>query len=320
MLSQHLTIDILNHAGGDLYARTGEGESRAVLFGITSGGDKGLDTVYININNPVVTVRIVKPDTTFTITTAEMISEPGEIQEFRFFIPEAATQVSGIGSYDIRIQEDGEENIVYSAQGRFICDDNMLTDEMIESVAEVDGLIFPDDFLTTESGAATIDDMETALDTTWSSQKIHDDITAYAGALEDEIEDIIDDMVTSPDSTWSSNKIAEEIGSIEVLDVYSTTEKVVGEWTDGATLYERTFFKSNISGAGTIETGISFGVAFITSGYIALNDGHSILDLNEFLDVSLFARTHVEKYGDITYRLAGYTGDMCVTIRYTKAS
>ena len=253
MLSQHLTLDILNHAGGDLYARTGEGESRAVLFGITSGGDRDWNTVYVNINNPVVTARIVKPDGTFTITTAELISGPGELQEFRFYIPEAATQVSGIGSYDIRIQEDGEENIVYSAQGRFICDDNMLTDEMIESVAEVNGLIFPDDFLTTESGAATIDDTETALDSTWSSQKIANEIagviddnststgtTWSSDKIADEFAAIIDDDVESTGSTWSSDKIVDELGSIETLDVYSTTEKVVGEWIDGKTIYEKT--------------------------------------------------------------------------------
>ena len=238
MLSQHLTIDILNHAGGDLYARTGEGESRAVLFGITSGGDRDWNTVYVNINNPVVTARIVKPDGTFTITTAELISGPGELQEFRFYIPEAATQVSGIGSYDIRIQEDGEENIVYSAQGRFLCDDNMLTDEMIESVAEVNGLIFPDDFLTKDSGAATIDDTETALDSTWSSQKISNMISAAAGELEDDIADLIDDETTSATNTWSSDKIAEEIAANSPTHIYSTTPQKVGEWIHGEDIME----------------------------------------------------------------------------------
>ena len=236
MVSQHLTIDVLNHAGGDLYARTGEGESRAVLFGITSGGENGFETLYINIDNPVVTARIVKPDGTFTITTAELISSPGEIQQFRFFIPEAATQVSGIGSYDIRIQEDGEENIVYSAQGRFICDDNMLTDEMIESVAEVNGLIFPDDFLTTESGAATIDDEVTALDSTWSSDKIADEISGATAGL-------IDDNSTSTGTTWSSDKIADEIadGAAAIIDDTEETtgttwssDKIADEIADGA--------------------------------------------------------------------------------------
>lgn len=321
MLSQHLTIDILNHAGGDIYARTGEGESRAVLFGITSGGDRDWNTVYVNINNPVVTARIVKPDGTFTITTAELISGPGELQEFRFYIPEAATQVSGIGSYDIRIQEDGEENIVYSAQGRFICDDNMLTDEMIESVAEVNGLIFPDDFLTTDSGAATIDDDIASADSTWSSQKINNTISDTAGALEEEIGDIIDDDITSQDSTWSSEKIADEIDDIEVLDVYSTTEeKIVGEWIDGKTLYEKTFVISNVSGSGNYNTGVTYDSAFIKDGFVLLNDNNQMCPLNVFFDPNLFIWCIVERTGKIDYRLQPYTGTLYVTIRYTKAS
>lgn len=337
MVSQHLTIDVLNHAGGDLYARTGEGESRAVLFGITSGGENGWNTVYVNIDNPVITARIVKPDGTFTITTAELISSPGELQEFRFYIPEAASQVSGIGSYDIRIQEDGEENIVYSSQGRFICDDNMLTDEMIESVAEVNGLIFPDDFLTTESGAATIDDEVTALDSTWSSDKIADEISgATAGLIDDnststgttwssdkiadEIAAIIDDDVESTESTWSSDKIADEIGSIEVMDIYSDTEeKVVGEWIDGKTLYEKTFVISNVSGSGNYNTGVTYDSAFIKDGFVLLNDDNQMCPLNVFFDPTLFIWVIVERTGKIDYRLQPYTGTIYVTIRYTKA-
>lgn len=352
MLSQHLTIDILNHAGGDLYARTGEGESRAVLFGITSGGDRDWNTVYVNINNPVVTARIVKPDGTFTITTAELISGPGELQEFRFYIPEAATQVSGIGSYDIRIQEDGEENIVYSAQGRYICDDNMITDEMIESVAEVDGLIFPDDFATTDNieemveevarelGFAEIDDDSTSAAKTWSSDKIASEIsdgvadviddnstttgtTWSSDKIADEIADsvagVIDDNSTSTGTTWSSDKIADEIGSIEALDIYSTTERVVGEWVDGKPVYEKTVASemalstswTNYVDASNMETIVSVEER-------CTRDNEDVPAAFSYNEVASWI--HREGYIKVCITSGSGWKIKSLTIRYTKAS
>lgn len=246
MVSQRLTIDILNHAGADLYARTGEGDSRAVIFKVASGEDS------VEINNPVVEARIVKPDNTFTITTAALISGPDEPQEFRFYIPEAASQVSGIGSYDIRIQEDGEENIVYSAQGRFICDDNMLTDEMIESIAEVDGLIFPDDFLTDEDMGdyVTDEELSTTLLDYVTNEGLSTELSGYATT------DYVDDAISH----------------IQTLDIYSTTEKIVGTWIDGRPVYEKTFSEIPLGVDGNynlFSSGID--IAFLMSCYFVDN-------------------------------------------------
>lgn len=237
MLSQNLTFDILNKASAPLYCRLGEGEARRVIFAITSGGDNGPDTVYPNIENPVVTVRFLKPDSTFVYVTADLISTEEGIQEFAFTIPAEASQVSGIGRYDIRIQEDGEDNIVYSAEGMLIIDDDMITYDMIASVAAVNGLLFPDDFLTTESGAAVIDDTTTSEDSTWSSDKIAEEV---ASEIDNAITELIDDNVVSEDSTWSSDKIYDELSNIDTKHNYSTTEQVVGTWIDGRAVYEKT--------------------------------------------------------------------------------
>lgn len=340
MVSQHLTIDILNHVGADLYARTGEGDSRAVIFNVAAGEDS------VVVNNPVVVARIVKPDNTFTITTAELISGPDEPQEFRFYIPEAASQVSGIGSYDIRIQEDGEENIVYSAQGRFICDDNMLTDEMIESVAEVDGLIFPDDFATTENmeeiveevarelGFAEIDDNVTSDEKTWSSDKISGEIadgiadviddnststgkTWSSDKIADEIADVIDDNSTSTGTTWSSDKIANEISSAGGSISYSTTEHVIGTWIDGSAVYERTInvgsFSISSSGVHTIESSTGISKLICANGYI-VESGIQYQFPEPTIRIMLNSGNLVFKGVDAGWDVSGGY----ITIRYTK--
>lgn len=225
MFSQRITLDVLNHEGGVIYCRVGEGSARRVFLGITSGGDRGIDTEYVNIDNPVVTVRILKPDKTFVYVTATLTSGAEEIQEFAFYIPEEATQVSGVGRYDVRIQENGEDNIIYTAEGRVLIDDDMITDGMIASVAAVNGLVFPDDFLTTETGAAVIDDTTTSENSTWSSDKIAEEITSE---IDDAITGLIDDSLVDDDSTWSSDKITTEIeDAVSGLSTY--TEEVL--WT-----------------------------------------------------------------------------------------
>ena len=107
---------------------------------------------------------IVKPDNTFTVSTGTIL-ETGEIV---VTIPSQATVVKGVGQYLIRIF-DNTTNI-YSAYGDIWVDDNLLTDDIIESVAEFNGYVFPDDFaLKTE--IPEIDDTETVSDKTWSSEK-----------------------------------------------------------------------------------------------------------------------------------------------------
>ena len=52
---------------------------------------------------------------------------------------------------------------------------------MLEDVSEVNGLVFPDDFLTVEDHVAYIDDETVSIDSTWSSDKISEEIEAHAG-------------------------------------------------------------------------------------------------------------------------------------------
>ena len=82
-------------------------------------------------------VIFIKPDNTFVIH---------DYLDGMIEIPEQAGAVTGRGFYQIRLSKDGEE--IYSGQGDFYIDDQILNDSMVESVAEVNGLQFPDDFLT----------------------------------------------------------------------------------------------------------------------------------------------------------------------------
>lgn len=66
----------------------------------------------------------------------------------------------------------------------------------------------------------------------------------------------IDDSSTASNKTWSSSKINEKIDTAS-KHTYSTTEKAIGTWTDGRTVYEKVF-KGTLS-SSTGSTSISIG-------------------------------------------------------------
>lgn len=172
-------------------------------------------------------VIYIKPDKTFVI------------QDYIDGIMDIPTQVGAVvgnGYYQIKLSKAGEE--IYSAQGNLIIDDYILNDSMVESVAEVNGMKFPDDFLTSA------------------------DLSDYVKQEE------IADMATK---TYVDNAIS-EIPS--TLHEYSTIEKVVGKWIDGSTVYEKTFDlgsdidinNSSWTNTGFSASGIARFVQMVTSG------------------------------------------------------
>lgn len=119
------------------------------------------------------------------------------------------TTAKGTGFYCIRLSAD--DVLIYSAGGRVLIDDHVVEDENLESISEVDGLVFPDDFLTTESGVAVIDDTHQNYTETWSSEKIAQEAAGIAGGL-------IADNQIALDHTWSSEKINTELNAKVEID------------------------------------------------------------------------------------------------------
>lgn len=257
---------------------------------------------------------------------------------------EQMTTSKGKGYYCIRIMDD--DTIIYSGQGPVVVDDHVIDNETLESISEVDGYVFPDDFATVDQietvveslGFAKIADNHQNTTETWSSEKIAQQAAVMADALiaDNQIADdhtwssekidyeltgkaVIDDETTSSEYTWSSSKIDDALDDIEVLDNYSETEKIVGTWIDGKTLFEKTFKLTNISGSGYYDTGVAYDSAFIKDGFILLSDNNQMCPLNVFFDPNLFIWAIVERTGKIDYRLQPYSGTMYITIRYTKS-
>lgn len=164
----------------------------------------------IDLTNCTAELYMVKPDSTFVIAACTITEDNSIIVSW----PEQAAAVKGLGEYCIKITSN-DPAYVYSARGPVWIDDHVITEDMIESVAEVNGYTFPDDF-------ATKDEIPTP-----------EEISA----------DIIDDNVAADDKTWSSSKISAEIAdSVKMVE----GERVVGSFM-GKTLYERVIVNDNLS-------------------------------------------------------------------------
>lgn len=119
----------------------------------------------IDLTDYTVVITVIKPDNNFVIENfvgdTVTITDQMEV-------------VTGTGYYCVHVTK-GTETI-YTGQGEFIIDDVLISDDELESISEVNGLKFPDDFITVEDHVAVIDDTVTTTEKTWSSSKISDEI------------------------------------------------------------------------------------------------------------------------------------------------
>lgn len=174
--------------------------------------------------------------------------------------------ITGISYYALQIKDNLTSEVIYSGQGALIVDDGLISVDDMESVAEVNGYVFPTDFCTPEQvadicdslGYAKINDLQTTPDNVWSAyytwlyvdstvEDLIADNTAYSTTktwsnkkIQETIEGMIDDDNSSEYTTYSSDKIDDLIAGINSRDAYSTTEHKVGTWIDGRDVYEKT--------------------------------------------------------------------------------
>lgn len=268
MLTQTIMVNMTQSKLSAIIMRSEE-KGREIRFEIIDAAGEAVD-----LTEYAVKFIMLKPDDNIVMTDAVN----GVVTQ-----TEQMTTAKGAGYYCIRLIDD--DTVVYSGQGKVLIDDHVVDDETLQSISEVDGLIFPDDFLTTASSVAMIDDTGTSDDTTWSSNKISGEIAGSVAGL-------IDDTATNWDTTWSSDKIDSMIGRND----YSTTEKVVGKWIDDSSVYEKTYIfntplyiSTSFTDSGIYSTNIGlilsiFGVHEDGTGYSDMMadptlSGHTILGL-----------------------------------------
>lgn len=85
--------------------------------------------------------RFIKPDDTFVVSTGEIVEN-----DIIITITQQMSILSGCAIFNLRLIN--SQSNIYTYVGRALIDDNINLDDYAASVAEVNGLVFPDDFLT----------------------------------------------------------------------------------------------------------------------------------------------------------------------------
>lgn len=292
MITQKITVDV-NHTKNPepIVCRLGESGTRIIRFELVEYVDGVAEAVTYSQETPAAQLRIVKPDNTFVIVNA-VRAEPTEQVLFDVVLPAEAAQVVGIGFYDFRIYDGADEEpapdaFLYTEHGQVIIDDDMLTDEMIESVAAANGMIFPDDFLT----SADLSDYVT-----------EEELNDYATKT------YVDDAIAAIPSP---------------LHDYSKTEKIVGTWVDGSDLYECTYVFDSISASSTFATLMDItGLNIKTiSGYASFSGVNADMYFNTLIDANYNAIVY--KDGNLLKYKTWYYGnplsELVLILQYTKS-
>jgi hypothetical protein len=155
MTTQRINIDINTTPVEPIVMRVGESYNRVFEFVLGRYDDDvfvPLSYTWESELEPVrAKFRLVKPDKTFVIDDMIVTQDTDGKKVFSILQTPEMSQVGGVGYYDIRVCNTSDDaEFAYSVQGKCIIDDDMITDEMIESVASSNGYIFPDEFLTIE--------------------------------------------------------------------------------------------------------------------------------------------------------------------------
>ena len=277
MLTQIIEGDIMLSKLDDIVMRTGE-TNRIIIFRLWDGKGEAITSDDYSME-----FVLQKPDGNFVIQTLGSITDG-----FYLHTTEQMSVVCGRGYYTLRISDN--DDLIYTAHGGVIIDDNTLNDSDIESISEVNGLRFPDDFLT-----------------------INDNVA------------VIDDDTISADKTWSSSKINNELNNIQIG--YSTTERKIGTWIDGSDLYEIVLQINSISpGFNSLPHNIPFGSMYwIECGFVEydiLGDRYTspVMAYNSSPGAEEF-RCALNKT-NINFRagsdILSYSGKVKLVIRYTK--
>lgn len=231
MVTQRVKLDVNNQQGSTIYARMGEKNLRQIVFILTRKDEESGEDVAVDIPAGAVgQLRILKPSNNFVIIDLVKATLESGSTIFTATLPEQAVTVGGLCYYDVRIEET-ISNFIFSVTGHMVVDDSVISSGVLEDVSEVNGLVFPDDFLTIEDAGAVIDDTTTSTESTWSSQKINTEIG-------DQIEQAIADIPIPEISDDYIADVEKEIGTWLGHKLYRIVKVVTpGPWSGQREVY-----------------------------------------------------------------------------------
>lgn len=218
--------------------------------------------------------RLIKPDGTFVVKSGAIVQNTVIVQ-----ITEQMCTVYGSGIYNLELKASGVS--VYTAIGRCLIDKNIDLNDYAASVAEVNGLVFPDDFLTSTdlSAYATKTYVDTAISAVtpisystteqntglkWIDGKdiYQKTLLFVANDTFVNIADLNIDNVVDYKGLWRSSSNA--FYSLDTIALWSGQAST--------SYFSRVVFDDDTSGVKVIVNGWTFASGFITLYYTKTTD------------------------------------------------
>ena len=207
MITQVIWTDVNNRELDNIYARMGDDEIREIQFIICRNDPPEKVEVPAGVSGQF---RMIKSSGNFVVRNmTKTVHEDGTVI-FTVAVSDQMVNVQGTGYYDIRLSGGG---FLYTASGRFIVDTPVISSAVLEDVSEVNGLVFPDDFLTDDDNIPRIDDNIISSSSVWSSYKTNQEISSI-------------DLSDYATKTYVDNAIEQAGGKV----VYSSTPQETGEY------------------------------------------------------------------------------------------
>lgn len=220
MITQVIWTDVNNRELDNIYARSGDEEIREIQFIICRNNPPEKVEIPAGVSGQF---RMIKSSGNFVVRDmTKTVKEDGTVI-FTVSVSDQMVNVQGTGYYDIRLSGGG---YLYTASGRFIVDMPVISSAVLEDVSEVNGLVFPDDFLTTDDNVPRIDDSVTSSSSVWSSFKTNSEIA-------DQIEEAIGQIPipeVSDDYVLNEEK---KVGTWLGKDLYRNVVVSQGAWSGG---------------------------------------------------------------------------------------
>lgn len=291
MITQVIWTDVNNRELDNIYARVGDDEIREIQFIICRNDPPEKVEIPAGVSGQF---RMIKSSGNFVVRDMiKTVHEDGTVI-FTVAVSDQMVNVQGTGYYDIRLSGGG---YLYTASGRFIVDTPVISSAVIEDVSEVNGLVFPDDFLTTEDHFAQIDDTIISSSSVWSSYKTYHEIT---NAVE------------------------------SAKHVYSTNEQVVGKWINGHDVYEKTFIipnpaMNNIGNIDFTELNIDRLLSFDGTYIRVVGSLNFIYKLGSYEDSRIYSWVRYDSSTNylnyyIQHNSSESIANLYIIVRYTKSS
>lgn len=243
--SQNIECDVFTQTAKPVHFVQGE-KGREIMFTFVNSAIPIEDEPQpILLSGLTATIHILKPDGNFIIDNMTINGNAA-----LYVLTENACAAGGAGVYDVSLSRGTD--VVYTAHGAYVGDFRAISDDVVNSISEAYGVVFPEGFqeklvagehITIEDNVISAEgESYTAGDNIHISDENVISATDTRYTAGDNIQISQQNVISATDTQYTAgdniNISPQNVISASTGTAYSTTEHKVGTWITGEDVYE----------------------------------------------------------------------------------